>query len=183
LVLISSASCALYSLSLHDALPIWWSPTRILGTTTARSVQRTAREIDDLPGDVPGVLIGEEGDRVGDVLGNTHAAHGDVRLAEGLHVLVLDAHAFGGRAGHGGLDESGGHGVAGDSELAEFDGKGLGEALQACLGGGVVGLAPVALGGGAGEVDDAAPTFLGHVRLGGLAHQERTPEVDVHDGV
>src|SRR5699024_12496887 len=106
-----------------------------------------------------------------------------VVYTSGSQVHVFEAHAFDGRERDGSIDESGGHGVAGDAELAEFDGKGLGEALQACLGGGVVGLAPVALGGGAGEVDDAAPTFLGHVRLGGLAHQERTPEVDVHDGV
>ena len=43
-------------------------------------------------------------------------------------------------AGHLGLDETGGH-VGGHAELAEFDGQGLGEALEAGLGGGVVRLA------------------------------------------
>ena len=71
-----------------------------------------------------------------------------------------DAHALGGAGGHLGLDEPGCDGVGGDPELAELDRQGLGEALEAGLRGGVVGLAAVAERGRAGEVDDPAPAWL-----------------------
>jgi hypothetical protein len=52
-----------------------------------------------------------------------------------------DAHAVRGGRGHVGGDEPGRDRVGGDPELAELDGQGLGEALQAGLGRGVVDLA------------------------------------------
>ena len=93
------------------------------------------------------------------------------------------AHALGGRLGHLGLDEAGGDRVGGDAELAQLDGEGLGEALQAGLGRRVVGLAAVAQRRGAGEVDDPAPLGLDHVLLRGAGHEEGAAQVHVHDRV
>ncbi len=56
-----------------------------------------------------------------------------------------------------GLDEAGGDGVGGDAAGGEFAGEGLGEADEAGFGGGVVGLAGLAVAADdAGDVDDAA---------------------------
>ena len=63
--------------------------------------------------------------------------------------LEGDADPLGGGRGHVGDDEAGRDRVRGDPELAQLDGQGLGEALQAGLGRGVVGLAAVAERGGA----------------------------------
>ena len=70
-----------------------------------------------------------------------------------------------------------------DPELAELDGQGLGESLEASLRSGTVCPAAVAQRGDAGKVDDPAPFGFGHVLLGGLAHQERASQVHAHDGI
>ena len=101
----------------------------------------------------------------------------------GQEVLERHVHPLGGLLGHLGGDKAWSHGVRGYAELAQLDCQGLGEALDAGLGGRVVGLTAVALGGRGGQVDDPAMALGSHMRLGGFGHQERAAQVDVHDGV
>src|SRR6476661_8473781 len=120
---------------------------------TAVSVKRATGHVDDLSGDEAGLLGDEEGDGGRDVVGLADPRHR--YLLGGVRDEVLERHAdpLGGGPGHVGLDEAGGDGVRGDPELAELDGEGLGEALQAGLRGGVVELPAVAQRRGAREVD------------------------------
>src|SRR4029078_11712466 len=98
---------------------------------------------------------------------------------------VLDAHPDPGcgGVGHVGGDEAGGDRVDVDAVGTELDAEGAGEALDALLGGGGVGLAPVAEGAHSREVDDL-PVLLGDEDLlGRTAHQERAAQVHVHHRV
>ena len=115
--------------------------------------------------------------------GSADALDGDLGGGRGLEVLEAHADALGGGGGHVGDDEAGGDGVGGDAELAEFDGEGLGEALQTGLGRRVVDLAAVAERRAGGEVDDPAELGVDHVLLAGPGHQERAAQVHVHDRV
>src|SRR6185312_15930275 len=79
-------------------------------------------------GDELGILGAEEGDAAGDLLGAAEAADGDAGLDLLQHV---------GRHGgdHVGVDVAGGQGVDGDAVAGAFLGQGLGEAVDAALGG------------------------------------------------
>ncbi len=87
------------------------------------------------------------------------------------------------RLRHVARDEPGRDAVDRDAELAQLDRERLGEALQARLGGGVVGLPAVAQRRRAGQVDDTAEPVLDHVLLHGPRHQERAAQVHAHDHV
>src|SRR6202008_4436316 len=100
---------------------------------------------------------GEEGDRMRDVLDLADPLHRNLLGGAGLEVLKGNAEAGSGGGGHVSNNEAGRDRVSRDAELAELKREGLGEALHARLGGGVVDLAAVADGGKARQVDDAAP--------------------------
>ncbi len=93
------------------------------------------------------------------------------------------ARALGDAAGHLGVDEARADRVDRHTELAQLEGEGLGEALNAGLGGGVVGLPAVAEGRDARDVHDATPLGGRHVLLHGAAHEERPAQVHGHDRV
>ena len=123
----------------------------------SRSVARAAGHVDDLAGDEPGALADQEGYGVRHVLGAAGPADRDLADRRLLEVLEVDADPGRGGRRHVGHDEAGRDRVRGDPEPAQLDRERLGEALQAGLGRGVVGLAPVAQRRGAGQADDAAP--------------------------
>src|SRR5918998_591787 len=113
------------------------------------------------------------------VLRPAAAAHG-YALHHLLHELLeVQAETGGGLPGHLRLDEPGGDGVHRDAVAAELDGEGLGETLEARLGGRVVGLAAVAQSAGRGDVHYPAVSLLDHVLLRGPAAQEGPREMDV----
>src|SRR6185503_5237021 len=97
----------------------------------ASSGSGSAGDVDDLSGDERGLLSDEERHHRGDVLWLSGAVDRDLRGGRLLEVLERHAEPLGGGRGHVGLDETGGDRVDGDAELAQLDGQGLGEALQA----------------------------------------------------
>src|SRR5690606_12918296 len=107
-------------------------------------------------GDVVGLVGGEEGDRAGDVARLPEPADRDLRhdpLARGI----------GHGARHGGFDETGRDAVDGDALAGGLARQGHGEAVQAGLGRGVVGLAEVAgLAADRADVDDASEAARDH---------------------
>src|SRR6478672_8781831 len=95
-----------------------------------------AGDVQHLAGDEAGARGAEEGDGVGDVLGPAGTVHRDAGDAGGAELLEGLPDALGGGLGHLGDDEPGRDRVTRDAELAELVGDGLGEALEAGLGGG-----------------------------------------------
>ena len=149
-----------------------------------RSCARPARDVDHLARDEARALADEEAHGVRDVLELARAGHRDLGGAGGDVGAPSPARCA--RRSPWSCptdDEPGRDAVRGDAELAQLDREGLGEALQARLGRGVVGLAAVAQRRRAGEVDDAAPPGVHHVLLHGPRHEERAAQVHAHDGV
>src|SRR3954454_17623197 len=140
-------------------------------------------DVEGLAGDVRRLVAAEERGGGRDVRGVAAPPH---RIAVGGGLAeVLDRHAdaSSGGVGHVGGDEAGCDRVRGDAEGAELDAQGPDEALDAHLGGRVVGLTAVAERGDAGEAYDLAVLLLHEVLLRGSRHQEGTTEVDPHDQV
>jgi hypothetical protein len=81
---------------------------------------------------------------MGHITGLPDPADGYALSGGFLENVERDANALRGGRGHVADDEPGRDRVGGDPELAELNGQGLGEALQAGLGRGVVDLAAVA---------------------------------------
>ena len=153
----------------HDPHPRGsWPRSRSAELAPAVDVQR-------LTGDEGRLVAAQERGGGGDVLGLADPAHGGGLGVEPLQLLGLHLEPARGGVGHLGGDEAGRDRVGGDAERAELDAEGAGEALDAHLGGGVVGLAAVAQRGDAGEVEDLAVLLLHEPRLGGLGHVERRP--------
>ena len=120
---------------------------------------------------------GKEGHRVCHVLRLS-----GVSLRDGLAHLGADGLRQGG--GHIRSDEAGGHRIDGDVPAGQLFGEALGQADQARLAGGIVGLARVApQAHHAAQVDDAAIALAHHPACSLLAAEERTLEVGVQDGV
>src|SRR5207237_9643613 len=88
---------------------------------------------------------------------------------------------LGENGGDVGLDEAGGYGVGGDVAAGDLAGDGLGEADQARLGRGVVGLAQVAgQAHDARQAYDAAPAVAQHGPQHGAGAAVGRAEVGVH---
>ena len=120
---------------------------------------------------------GEEGHRVCHVLRLAGAS-----LRDGLAHLGADSLRQSG--GHIRGDEAGSHRVDGDVPAGQLLGEALGQADEARLAGGIVGLACVApQTHHAAQVDDAAIALAHHPACGLLAAEERTLEVGVQDGI
>src|SRR5690348_6774062 len=120
---------------------------------------------------------------MGHITGLPDPADGYALRGRFLENVERDADALRGGRGHVGGDEAGRDRVGGDTELAEFDGQGLGEALQPGLGRGVVDLAAVAERGRGGQVDDAPEPLTDHVLLHGPGHLEGAAQVHAHNRV
>src|SRR6478736_1798754 len=135
-------------------------------------------DVERLAGDVRRLVAAQEGSGGRDVLGIADTA--DRVPVRGRLAELLDGHpdACGRCVGHVGGDEARGDRVGVDAERAELDAERADEALNAHLGGGVVGLPPVAESGDAGEADDLAVLLLHEVLLGRPGHQEGPAEVD-----
>src|SRR5690625_4595263 len=130
---------------------------------------------DDGPGDVGGGGRGEVLDGADDV-GDVPEAAGRDR---GAQLVLL---RLGQRPGHVGVDEAGGDDVGGDVPRAELAGDGACHADEAGLGGGVVGLAGVAVHPDDGAHEDDASAALADHALGHPPHAaEDAGEVDVED--
>src|SRR3954453_20396400 len=104
---------------------------RSRSTGRGRSGAGAAGDVQHLPGDEAGARGAEERDGVGDVLGLAVTVHRDAGDAGGAERLEGLPDPLGGGLGHLGDDEPGRGRVAGDAELAELLGDGLGEALEA----------------------------------------------------
>lgn len=145
--------------------------------------QRDAGGGDDLGGvEVRGALVATDAD---DLAGAIHAVAREVdhRVGDQLRVehVRIDVHRLEDALGHAGVRHRG-DGVDLHVGTAALEGQGLGEAHDAQLGAGVVGLTPVAeQPGGRGGVDDAPVAGLVHVLVGGVRHQHGADEVHVDD--
>src|SRR5436190_11893304 len=141
-----------------------------------------ARRHDQLAGDRPGLVRGQERGDVGDLGGVHHAADGVAAGGIGGEVTGLDV-----RGSHAQLRRAGRHqswsplgardarvnAVDGDSEAAHLDGQGLGEMHE----GGVArppAQVPGVAGVGPADIDDAAPLLLLHEGDGGARAPERS---------
>src|SRR5215204_2606812 len=130
-----------------------------------------------LPGDVPRLGVGEELDHPGDLLRLPQPAdrNGGDHLVEDL---------LGHGRDHLGGDEPGRDRVDRDPLAGRLKGQAVGQPEQARLGGGVVGLADVALlADDRADVDDPAVPAVQHVLEHGPAQVEGTGQVDMDDPV
>src|SRR6185312_4197578 len=121
-------------------------------------------------------LVGhQEQHPAGDLLGLAEAADGDAGDDLLQHFLGHGAH-------HLGVDIAGGDGVDGDALAGALLGQGLGEAVDARLGGGVVHLAVLpGLAVDGADVDDAAEAALAHAVDDAAGHVEAGGQVGVDD--
>src|SRR6478735_6726872 len=143
----------------------------------------SAIDVERLAGDVRRLVAAQERSRGGDVLGGPDPLDRVGLGSGGAEVLHADSDPARGVVGHLGRDEARRDRVDVDPELAQLERQRAGEALHSRLRGRVVGLAPVAVGRDAGEVEDLAVLLVHEGLLHGLAHQEGALEVHPHDGV
>ena len=143
-----------------------------------RSLHRHAAVADEyLPGDVASLIRGEEEGAVSDIFRLTEVTQGDA----GEHGFLR---LFGDGISHVSGDEAGGDGVDGHLAAGDFLSHGFSEADDACLGGGVVGLAEVAGHADDGaQVDDAAGGALHQCALQGFDKEEYALEVGGDDSI
>src|SRR5215218_1588130 len=146
-----------------------------------RSVSRSTGDVQDLAAHERRLFGGEVQDRRRHVLRPAAAAHGYVLHHLLYELLEIQAETGRGLPGHLRLDKPGGYGVHRDAVAAELDSEGLGEALEARLGGRVVGLAAVAQSAGRGDVHYPAVSLFDHVPLRHPAAQKGPREVNVQD--
>src|SRR5438309_803985 len=104
--------------------------------------------VDDLAAHVARVVAAQEGDHVGDVDRLAQPVDRGTLQRLVLELLPVHPHPARGRLRHAGLDEARRDGVHVDVELPELDRQGPRHALEAGLGGRVVGRAAVAARGG-----------------------------------
>src|SRR5205823_3813609 len=124
--------------------------------------------VQGLAADEPGLLTAQEGDGRRDVLRLADPLDGDLGGRALLELLEVDPHPVRGLLGHGRLDEAGSDRVDCDVVAAELDRQRPRHALQAGLGGRVVGLAAVAERGGRAH-EHHPPVLLRNLHLLRLA--------------
>src|SRR5215475_5265261 len=138
----------------------------------------------DLPGDIGGLVSGQEADHPGDFLRLAEASHGYLRANPVEHLVGNGGeHVRGDKAGCDGVDRQPDSVTHRALRTAELEDSLLRQCLrqpeQARLGRGVVGLADVpCLPDNRGHVDDPAGAAPDHVVYGGLRHEERARQVD-----
>ena len=132
---------------------------------------------EDLTGDVSGGRTGEEEDSVGDVIDLTEVSERDFGHDACFEVI-------GEFVGHVGGDETGGDGITGDLASGQFACDGFGEADEASLGGGVVGLSGISNESDDGaDIDDARVSAFHKRTLKGFDEVEGSFEIGVENGV
>ena len=138
---------------------------------------QAAVHIEDVSGDVGRVIGGEERDCTGHVFRSADASQRNFFSAFCLKSSPRPAVMAG-------LDEAGCDGVASYVARAQFARDGLGQANQACFGGGVVGLSGLAdLAKNASDIDDASPALFQHGTDDLLRAQVGGSEVGIEDRV
>ena len=111
---------------------------------------------EDLAGDIAGLVAGEEGNGLGDILDGAESLDGNDVLGGLLDGLREDV-------GHVRLNEPGGDAVGRDAFFADLAGDRLGQADESRLAGGVVGRSGLAHDAGDGaDIDDAAEFVADH---------------------
>src|SRR5215213_2646855 len=156
---------------------------RLLRTIGSGAEADSAVDIQRLAGDIRRLIACKETDCSRDVLREPGATDGVGLRVEPAELGDVQLEPGSRGVGHLGRDETGRDGVGVDSERAELDAEGPGEALHTHLGGRVVGLTAIAERGDARDVHDLAVLLLDEVLLSSLGHQERTLEVHAHDQV
>src|SRR6266851_620230 len=131
--------------------------------------------VEDVAGDVGGLVAGQENDGGGYVAGGAQAAERNARLQFFFHLVRQ-------HGGHWRFDEAGSDGIHGDVARGDFDGDGFGQADQAGFCGDIIGLAGIArLGYHRADVDDAARAGFHHRRQSLLDAEMRAGEIGAQD--
>src|ERR1039458_60340 len=174
--LAKSWTTAAFMRTLHSDSGLLWP--RLLRSVSAERARsdlshlHAAVDGDDTAGDIAGVVLEQEPDRMGDLLGAPQSARGDVGL-DPVERL------FGNRGHHFGVDEAGSDAVHRDPAPGRLERQTFREAEQARLRCRVVGLANAAgLTDDGTDVDDATEAATNHVLEDRFGHVEGTREVD-----
>src|SRR5271157_523814 len=141
------------------------------------SHQHAAIYVQHVAGDVGRIVRGQKCHGVSHIFRRSHSSQRNL-----LDGVLLELVAQNRR--HGGFDESGSNGVAGNVARADLAGNGHGEADQSCLRRSIVRLPGLShLPEDAGDVDDASPALLEHRADDLLNREVGGSEIGLEDGI